>query len=506
MNTTRNLLLSLQLRGAKILIEGDKLRYWCPKGAIPPAEIQDLRAHRLEIMKLLQTTQPVATVPLEPPIGSAPIPLTASQRMPWYFAEKPHSRTMPFAFRISGALDFALLQRSLDFLMRRHDSLRTRILVGDHPPSLQTTMARDYHRELIDITGASARVSEQLAHPLIQEFVDQKVDPSIDPLFDTRVFRLADDDHILVISIDHVISDAITNQILSEELLTLYKQAVTRRPVSLPPVSLQFPDYALQLEKMYPFWRETHGPYWERRLRAAPSMRFPVDRDTGPKRSPGFASVTVPIGAQLTAELVEFSRRERTPLALVVLSVCVVVISRWCNQTDFIVGLVDSGRHCARLARMVGLLASHLHLRFELKANQTYLDLLEMVKQELHSASYHRDFDWVPSLIPEFKTEILFNWLSSTSNSGAFVNESNEPLPKIRIKDFPVELSESATFDYVPVLPFKLALWCRHIGDELTAGLAYRADLFAAQTIEGVGRNMRICLEETIRQPLLSCV
>jgi Condensation domain/TubC N-terminal docking domain len=505
MSTAIDLMLSLQERGVKIWIEGEQLRCRSPKGIMLPEELEELRALRLEIIELLQGTQSIAAIPLESRIGSAPIALTAMQRMPYYCAEKPHPRTMPFGLRIFGALDIEVLQRSLDSLVRRHESLRTRILMTGDPPSQQIDVARDYYLDVVAMTGASRSVAEQLVQPRIQEFVDQTIDPSIGPLFDARVFKVADDEHILVISIDHVISDAMSNQILVEELWALYNQAVTGQPVALPPLSLQFADYALWLEKIHPFWQELHGPYWKKRFAAAPRIRWPIERDTAEKRGMDYAVLKVPIDERLTAALADFACRERTPLPLVILAVYLVVVSRWCNQTDLTVVLVDSGRHYAGLVRMIGLLATHLHLRVEFKKNQTYRGLLHLVKQEFYSASCHRDFDWMPSLIPELKADLFFNWNWSSSidtDPGVCSNASDQPHEKISIEFLPVEISVASAVAFDPaMLPITLELGCVHMDGELTAHLVYRADLFAAQTIERIARDLRTSFECMLTSP-----
>jgi len=500
MKRATNLLLSLQERGATIWIQEGELRWRAPKGTIVAADLAALRAERQPLFELLQGCLSISSVPLEPRIQQMQIPLTAMQRMPWYFAEAPHPRTRPFGFRISGSLRFEVLQRSLDLLVQRHEPLRTRILmIGDRPS--QHITSRDFRLELVDMRGEFSYNVPQFVEHRITEFIDKTIEPSTDPLFDARLFRVTDDEHILVVSIDHVISDSITLTIFTEELWTLYQQLTNGQSVSLPALSLQFADYALWLEAILPTWLNVHAPYWEARLAGAPSIRWPRDSNLAEGRGIDYAALKVSLGEGLRAGLADFARRERILPGVVVLAAYIAVVSRWCNQSDLTVTLVDSGRHRAELTRMFGLLATHLHLRVELNQQQTYRDLLGLVKLEFYSALYHRDFDWVPSLIPQFQSDLLFNWdpewgrLSSNEIIDKSITDS------IRVNWVDLELSNDAMAILKYDSRYKLELVCYYQGDQLTARFDYRADVFSRQSIDGFARNLKFFLESLISNP-----
>jgi len=369
-------------------------------------------------------------------------------------------------------------------------------MTGDKP-SQRIDACEEYHLELVDMTGKSSNDVDKSTRSLIKEFIDQKIEPTLGPLFDSRVFKVADDEHILVISIDHLITDAVSIRIFVEELWTMYEQGVNEEPASLTPLSLQYADYALWLEKVYPTWRNVHQSYWEKRLAGAPSISWPTDGNTVEHKVIGLASMKVPIGDRLTAALAGFARRARTLPALVVLAAYVSAVSRWCNQTDLTVSFVDNGRHRPALSRMLGLLASHLHLRFELTRGDKHRDLLELVKMEFYNALYHRDFDWVQSLIPQFQPDLLFNWVPlNTKECTTF--GSDRPAHKNRLEWLHLALSREAYSDLKNVLPYKLLLVCCYEGRELTANLHYRNDLFSTEIVDRLARNLRFSLESTV--------
>ena len=440
----------------------------------------------------------MTSTPLKSRTRFVEIPVTASQRMPWHHAEVAHTRSA-FGLRISGSLNLEILQRSLNSLVRRHESLRTRIVMTGDRLSQHIDACQEYHLELVDMSDIPGDDARKSIPPPLQEFVNQKIEPSIGPLFDARAFRVAYGEHILVISIDHLITDGISIGILVEELWTLYAQGVNGQSASLPPLSLQFADYALWLENIYPAWKNVHLQYWEKRLSGAPNIRWPTEGSTAERLNVGYGIVRVPIDERLNAGLAEYARRERTLPALVALAIYVVTVSRWCDQTDLTVTLVDHGRHRARLARMLGLLASHLHLRFQLSGNETHRDMLDLVKSDCYCASSHRDFDWVPSLIPQFQSEFLFNW--AAFNTDEFARTSSNGLAGRNKVEWLNLTASEAHADLAHVMPYKLLLGCGYQGRDLIANLWYRADLFSNQTIDRLTRNLRFSLESTIYGP-----
>jgi non-ribosomal peptide synthetase component F len=120
----------------------------------------------------------------------------------------------------------------------------------------------------------------------------------------------------------------------------------------------------------------------------------------------------------LSAELRDVAKRERVPFALVALTAYCAVMARWCNQPDLLVSFVSNGRHRPELHTMIGNLVFHLHLRVEVNASDTVLDLLKQVGEEYASASDHQDFGWVPTFIPECADtytdiSLYFNWVPS---------------------------------------------------------------------------------------------
>lgn len=459
-------------------------------------------------MTLLGNYQSVTEIVLEPRIDTGPIPLTAMQCMPWQFLQegKLCARTLPFALRICGSLDIEALKVSLRTILDRHESLRMRISSIDGVISQHAVAPDEYYLKTVDITEEFKFGGEGLARTHIQAFVDHKVSQSCDPLFEAKLFKLSDDEHILAISIDHLITDGVSNEILRRELWILYKQTVDGLFTSLPKMSLQFADYAAWLQKIYPIWIRTHGMYWRERLASAGRIRWPAECAGVEQRPARFSSLDIPFGAHLTAELRSFARRERTVPAVVMLSLYLAVVARLCGQTDLTLAFVEHGRHRIELSRMIGLLATHLHLRLQVTKAQSFLDLVSHAARELNSASQHRDFDWAPSLVPEFKPALNFHW-QPTMSTGAMslFNDPSRTHNSIRIKLYPIEPCMEVLPDFVECLPYDLMLLVSSTAAQLTATVVYRDNLFSLSTVERFARNLRLFSEFFIHRPL-ACV
>jgi hypothetical protein len=358
--------------------------------------------------------------------------------------------------------------------------------------------ARGANFEAIDLAKDSRDNAWQLAQNYMQEFLDYTIDYSVDLLFDAKILKLSEHEYVLVVSADHLITDGVSNEILKSELRTIYECPADERAAALPKVLIQFADYAAWLRMIYPLWKTTHGPYWERRLAAAPITR-PVQPGLAAEREWHLEIVKVPTDARLSERLVQFSQATRSRPALVVLAAYVATVAHWWNHTDLTLALVDSARHRAELVPMIGCIATHLHMRVELTSDQTFIDLLDLISRELSEASDNRDFDWIPSLIPEFQPDLYFNWLTATDANQAWIGGGHD---RLKVQSVPVSPSTKAVGDLYRLFQGKLGLACTHTVSDLAASMYYRTDYFTSSVVERAARNLRLFLETIMEHPL----
>lgn len=350
-------------------------------------------------------------MPLQFQAESPPIPLIDSQLRCWQSNSSRSHRMCVVAECISGLLDIESLQGSIQELIRRHEALRTRIVFLDGLPYQYFEPAGEYRLNVVDLSERSGGDLDDHLNGEIQRFLDQTIDPTQDLMFEARLWRLSDRKHVLVVLIDHVVSDGVSNGIIAREVWSLYDQAVQGQPFSLPPLKYQFSDYANWLRQSHDDWMIEHGAYWTDHLKGVSPLEIPCDEEIGELSVPAGLAVHVPFGDDLSARLRSVAQRERTPLSLVVLTAYVAEISRWCQRNDVLIPVVSTGRYRRpALQNVVGYMANAVHLRLAVIENDTFSGLLARIRSEFALAFKHQDFDRVPNFIPECASEALFNW------------------------------------------------------------------------------------------------
>lgn len=480
-----------------------------------PDDLNSLRARKLELIQLLERVQ----LPLYPRAVSDPVPLIDSQLPAWAgyaMQEGAHERFCAFAIGVSGPLNIELLRECLTELVRRHEPLRTRILVENGEPRQFIDQPSGCSFDVVDVVTTNSQGDKnQDIQRYICEFIGQKIEFSVGPLFAARLLRFSRYEYVLIMSLDHLITDGVTNGILNREIWALYKNRAHGQPFSLPEVALQFADYAVSVGKMRLGWLQKHAPYWKARLADVPRLQFPLDCHARETSAAAANLLNIQFGEPLNAELLKFARQERVFAALVMLAVHVSVIARWCNEKELVLMFVDHGRYRPELVNMVGYLASHLYLRIDVSKAKTFLDLLALVNREYQAACYHRDFNWAPAQVAKFETCLYFNWVV-TDGLDWPSTESNES-GNLKLRVLPIDwqwlrqapqpdddLRKLVDCDSEMHRIKSLSIFFSQAADELHATVICASDRPAPTALEQFSRNLRTFTEIFIRRPMTS--
>jgi hypothetical protein len=175
---------------------------------------------------------------------------------------------------------------------------------------------------------------------------------------------------------------------------------------------------------------------------------------------------------------------------MVVLTIYVVVMSRWCQQRDMVVKVISDGRFRPELESMVGLIASFSYLRLEVRDTYSFLDLLRLVEQEFYSANDHRDFDRIPLFAPDCDTNLDFNWLPAYTHWWPMHEPQVHP-GQVRLQPFP----------FAPSFPVEFLPYFSDTGTCINLFVQYRTDLFSTGTIERLGNYTRSLAKEASGRP-----
>jgi hypothetical protein len=487
------LLSSLSQRGVKVWLDTGQLRFKAPKGVLSQSELNELRALRKEIIELLKGAELASDLPIEPRGPACPIPLTALQ-LNWrkWFVEGlgELSKRICTAMRVVGPLNVDFLRASVESAVKRHESLRTRVVVVGGIPRQHVDAFSGFMQSVTDLSEVVPQDTEKEVRRLSEEFANEQIDLSVGPLFAVKLFRLSDLEHVLILGLDHMISDGISTSVLLEEMWTAYDQIAHGVPILLSKLQLQFADYAVWQQRIRGAWLKEHQAYWKERLIGAPAIRIPEDKLTEAP-DPTIAILEISLGHTVSTGLRELARRERTLLPLVVLTIYLIVMSEWCKQRDLVLLFLSNGRYRPELQNMVGFIANLLYLRSELTDEDSFVTLLRRVTREFQVAYEHQDFGWVPDLFPECTTELVFNWLPADPVK-SFRSCQQKHGHILEIRPFPLRV----------VWPkVRFGTWFSDAPTGVEVLIAYQTDLFARTTIERFGKNLVAVAEQLLRRP-----
>lgn len=418
-------------KGVRIWLENGSLRFRAPKGVLTPEDIEALKiARRSGMLAVLDERQTSDASELNGMLGKCVSgPLSYSQLAHWNryrLWERPTIRQIAAIVRISGLLDVNLIKISLIEVARRHDALRSRIrLEGDSPVqevvgNSQPCMAM-MDLESVDTGCRSADIAR-----LLDALIMAPIDVQEGPLFQTMLIRLSAGEHILLVAMEHMISDARSMNILLRDLFAIYGCSPSDKIGFLPEIPIQFVDYAARQRGMESQWLKDYGEYWRCQMGGVRVAQFPSDRRDTAEHKPGWGASPLKIDKNLKIDLEAWSRAKRTTLVMTMLSVYVALVSRWCNVSDVVVQSESVGRSNSAIQHTIGYFAAPLYLRIHADDRTSFGDLLAQVTDEYCKAHEHVDYSYMESRVPppEFTRCTGFNWIPTEIENADSVVDS----------------------------------------------------------------------------------
>jgi amino acid adenylation domain-containing protein len=389
-----------------------------------------------------------------------------------------------FGTCLKGNLDVSILRKALGEIIRRHESLRTHFanIEGVRQiiaPSECATL------ELTDLGNARLDEREHLVQQLASAEAQQPFDLSRGPLLRAKLLRLAEQEHVLLLTMHHIISDGWSMGLLFKELSTLYNAYAKGEESPLEELAVQYADYAV--------WQREAGraellaeqlAYWKEKLAGAPQvLSLPTDYPRPPVQTYRGRRLPVRIPADVTKRLRELSAGEGATMFMTLLAAFQVLLWRLSGERDISVGTPVAGRTRAQLEKVIGFFVNTIVLRTRVQAAHTFIQLLHEVRKVCVSAYAHQELPF-EMLLANLHTDRslshqpLFQVMFQVQNSPA------ETLSFDGIESTPILIeNETAKFD----LMFSLS----PIGEELIGFVEYSTDLFEAETIERMVSSFR---------------
>jgi hypothetical protein len=435
-------------------------------------------------------------------------PLSFTQQRQWFMEQLMPGAVynVPQAIRLSGALDVAVLERALTTIVGRHEALRTTFQVVDGQPS-QVIAPLAHHDDaspllpIVDLRALAPDARAAETARIAGEEARRHFDIASGPLWRTTLLRLAGEEHVLIITMHHIVSDGWSVAVAMRELAALYTAYTQGKPVELPELPIQYADFAVWQRQWLQAAEEQAGSpvqrqlaYWKQQLDGAPALlELPTDRPRPPAQTYHGAIAPFMLSRAATDALRTLGDREGATIFMAVLAAFDALLARYSGQSDICVGTPIANRTLPELEGLIGLFINTLVLRTDLSGDPSFAELLGRVRRVALEAYAHQDLPFekvVEAVQPERNPSYspLFQALFVYSEAAAI----DVQIPGLGIR--PLQLhSGTAQFD--------LSLYLSETSDGLQGFFEYNADLFDAATIALLSSHLQGLLERSTEQP-----
>jgi amino acid adenylation domain-containing protein len=421
---------------------------------------------------------PGAVDPIAPADRSAPLPLSYSQQRLWFVtridAQASAAYHLPAALRLRGTLDRIALQRALDRIVVRHESLRARFVVVDGQPRQRIEAAHGVALVYRELDG----IGDDALRALCQAEAAAPFDLERDPPLRVQLLRLAEDAHVLLVTMHHIVSDGWSLSVMAHEFSTLYGAFRRGEPDPLPALPIQYADYAawqrrrLQGDALQP---QLH--YWVERLRDAPPLiGLATDRPRPPQQDYRGASIEVGLDETLTRELGALAQRHGVTVYMTVLAAWAAVLARLSGQSQVVLGSSIAGRDRAELEPLIGFFVNAQALRFDIDDGLDVGGLLVQARQVALQAQQHRDVPF------EQVVEALNPPRSSAFNPVYQVRLAWQNTPPAQLQLEGLEFDNLAS--HAGSAQFDLSLDLEPVGERIVGQFNYATALYDEATVQ----------------------
>ncbi|MCB0210922.1 MAG: amino acid adenylation domain-containing protein [Anaerolineae bacterium] len=420
----------------------------------------------------------------------------------WYLEQlQPDKATynMPSAWYLYGPLNVAALERAFNALLQRHETLRTRFhIIDDQPvqiiaPDLTLTI------KTIDLRHLADQEQETHARHLVEEEGYKPFDLTQAPLLRVTLIQLAAEKHIFLLNIHHIISDAWSMGILTQELSTLYASFVEQQPQpELPPLSIQYADFAIwQREQVQSETLQKDTTYWREQLAGAPPLlELPTDYIRPATQSYKGDKITGQLPADLVQSLEQLSIQQNASLFMTLLTAFNILLYRYTGQDDIVVGAPMINRRYIETENLIGYFLNNLALRTNIVETLTFAELLNLVRQTTLEAYSHQALPF-EKLVQELQPQrdlsyapifqLFFNMFTT-------VHDENFTLANLEIEPFiRHEVEVGSKFD--------ITLYVRKHEEDVYFNLVYKTSLFHRERMETMLAQYVQLLHHITHQP-----
>jgi len=518
-SAAKGLLERLARLGVKVTLEGDRLKLDAPKGSIDEALRQQIMALKPALVEVLRTVPVVVSAqgaratpnvpaavaedtPTRVPRGGT-LAISHQQQRLWFLKQLDIGNAaynVPCTIRFEGAFDVPLMQRCIDDLVQRHESLRTRFVAVEGEPRCIIETAAAVPVEHLDLSGhTDAAQREDALLDALRRFSVRPFDLTRAPMMRVLWVRLASGEVVLCMVVDHIVADGLSLAVISAELRDLYG-ARRQRPEAgvaevLRPLHLQYADLAAWQQRQFAAGAlSEHLAFWTRQLADLPELlALPTDRPRPPVQTYRGARLRHVLSPALVPVVRRVARESRATHFMVLLAAFMALLQRHTGTDDIPVGTAVGNRLHPEAAGVVGFFANNVVLRGNLSGQPTVREHIARVREMCMLSMAHQQMPFdllVDAMVKRRETDRspLFQVLFVLQNYGGF----DVPLPGSHGRGFALDFG-TARYD--------LSLDLLETDEGLEAYLEYNTALFDAVTIERLARQYETLLGDMLSRP-----
>jgi len=432
-------------------------------------------------------------------------PLSFAQQRLWFLDQlEPGSPqyNVHAAVRLQGGVDVEALKHSFEFMVQRHETLRTTFELRNGTPvqviQTQAGLVIERHELEEKFSRKGAKGQSQTRRDAISDILEEEAlkpfDLASGPLLRVKLLRLGEEDHVLSLTMHHIVSDGWSMGVLISEVVALYEAFSKGQTPSLPELPIQYSDFARwQHEWLSGDVLAKQLAYWQKQLDDVATLQLPADHPRPLLRSHRGARQSFALPRDLSESLLQLARTEGVTLFTLLLAAWQTLLARYTEQTDIVVGSPIANRNRVETESLIGFFVNTLVLRTDCSGNPTFRELLERVRSVVLDAQAHQDVPF-EKIVEELQLE---RSLSHTPLFQVVFALHNAPAPVIDLPGLKLALLDvqrrTAKFD----LMFELF----ERNSNISGSLEYSTDLFDDTTIERMLGHYQRLLTAIVADP-----
>ncbi len=482
------LLAEARRRGIELWADGDRLRYEAPEGVLTAELRKSLSDHREDLLSLLRGAR---AIPLASRDGN--LPLSFAQERLWFMRELAPSSpfyNVPVRLHLRGRMNVAALSASFLRLAIRHETLRTSFT--EEGQTIEALV--NVEVPLVDLSGLPSSEREQIALRLSNEEASRAFDLRLAPLLRARLFRLSETEHLLGLTLHHIIADGWSMSVLLHDLAEMYDALTSGREARLAELPIQYADFALwQREHLSGDLLAQQVEFWRRELENLEALSLPFDHPRPKALSYRGGREWLSLGDELSHRLRKLAASEGVTLYGTLLAAFLLLLHRYTGEDDVFVGSPFAGRSRTELEGLIGFFVNSLVLRADLSGDPSFRDLLARAAKAVRGAFDHKDAPFekvVEALDPgrDLGKNPLFQVVFALQNAPS----TSKPMGELEV-EFGWAETGATRFD------LEAHVW--DDGRGLRLAFVYSSDLFEPDTIRRMERHYLRLLEAAVEAP-----